>query len=172
MNALPPAPRPARSFWPHAIIGWFVIFGSALAAWISFAVRQDMDLVRPDYYEEEVLFQNQLDRLARTAALRGEIAIQYDAARAEITLRLPPTPSSGRRAGNIHFYRPSNAALDFEVPLVIDADGLQRISTRTRSAGQWKVRARWNADGLDYFFEQTLVLDDPGEPASTLATGP
>ena len=40
--------KPALNLWPHAIIAWFVIFAAALAAWIAFAVRQNMDLVRAD----------------------------------------------------------------------------------------------------------------------------
>lgn len=158
MNSL--ASKPARNLWPHAIIAWFVIFAAALAAWITFAVRQNLDLVRPDYYEEEIRYQKQLDRLNRTAAVRHEIAVEYDAPRHEITLRLPATHAAERPAGHVQFYRPADAALDFEVPLAVDASGRQRIGTGGLTAGQWKIRVQWNAGGHDYFFEQTTVLDE------------
>lgn len=159
--------RHTRNLWPHAIVAWFVIFASALGAWITYAVRQDMDLVRGDYYEEEVRFQKQLDRLNRTAAVRSEVALQYDAARAEVTLRLPAAHLSGQPKGHIHFYRPSDAALDFQVPLNVDVAGLQRIDVSALRAGQWRARVQWGATGQDYFFEETVVLDEARKPGAT-----
>jgi hypothetical protein len=162
----------SRNLWPHAILAWFVIFASALGAWITYAVRQDMDLVRADYYEEEVCFQKQLDRLNRTAVVHGKVAIEYDASRAEVTLRLPAAHLSPRPAGHIHFYRPSDAALDFQVPLNVDAAGLQRIDVNALRAGQWKTRVQWGVAAQDYFFEETVVLDEPRRDLTTRAAKP
>jgi hypothetical protein len=153
------AARPSHNLWPHAIIVWFVVFAAAMAAWIAVAMRQNMDLVRSDYYEEEVCFQQQLDRLNRTAAIRSEVMLIYDASKQEITLRLPAAHLASQPVGEVHFYRPSDAALDFQVPLAVDAGGLQRIGTSTLRAGLWKVRMQWSAAEHDYFFEQTLVVD-------------
>jgi hypothetical protein len=163
--------KTSRNLWPHAIIVWFVIFASALAAWISYAVRQDMDLVRPDYYEEEIRFQKQLDRLNRTAAVRNQIALGYNAARGEVTLRLPLAHLDPRPGGRVHFYRPANAALDADFPLAVDAAGLQRIDVRSLRSGHWKVRVQWNASGQDYSFEETLVLDEARHDDATTAAG-
>ncbi len=154
--------KSSRNFWPHAIIAWFVIFASVLAAWTTVALRQKMDLVRPDYYEEEVRFQGQLDRLNRTAAIRSEVALNHDANKHDITLLLPSAHLPSRPAGQIHFYRPSNASLDFDVPLAVDAAGRQRIGVDGLPGGLWKVRAQWNAAGHDYFFEQVIVANEPG----------
>jgi hypothetical protein len=152
------------SLWPHAILAWFVVFGSAMAAWITFAVRQHQDLVRADYYEEEIRYQEQIDRLNRTTAVRGDIAVRYDPAKAEVTLQLPVDHVARHPAGRIHFYRPSDASLDFEVQLAPDATGLQRVGVGTLHEGQWKIRAQWKAAGQDYFYEETLVLDEPVAP--------
>ena len=154
----------SRNPWPYAIIAWFVIFASALAAWITVAMRQKMDLVRSDYYEEEVHYQGQLDRLNRTAVLRSEVAINHDATKGEISLLLPSAHLAPPPTGQIHFYRPSNAALDFHLPLAVDAAGLQRINTGELLGGLWKVRVQWTAAGQDYFFEQVIVAN-PAAPA-------
>jgi hypothetical protein len=130
-----------------------------MAVWITIAARQNLDLVRADYYEEEIRYQRQLDRLNRTAALRSEVAIQYDAAKSEVTIQLPTEHIPSRPAGRIHFYRPSEAALDFEVPLAVNAQALQCIGGQRLRPGQWKVRVGWTAAGQEYFYEQTLVAD-------------
>jgi nitrogen fixation protein FixH len=160
----------SRNLWPHAILAWFLVFASALAAWITFAVRQNMDLVQADYYEEEVRFQSQLDRLNRTAALQSEVAITHDAVAREVTLRLPPRHLSPGPSGEIHFYRPSNAALDVRVPLALDAAGRQRIPTEALLGGLWRMRVRWSAGGQEYFYEQVLVVVEPG-PAAAVRRG-
>ena len=77
--------------WPYAIIGWFLLFGSGMAAWVVVAVRNDPELVRPDYYEQEIAYQKQIDRLNRTASVRGEVSVAYDYSRNQVTLQLPPT---------------------------------------------------------------------------------
>ena len=161
MNPFVNMNAPAKRFspWPHAIIAWFVIFISALAAWITFAVRQNMDLVRADYYEDEVRFQKQLDRLNHTAALRGEVAINYDAAHRDLVLQLPAAHLTQRPVGRVEFYRPSNASLDFQLPLAVGATGLQHIDTSRLRGGLWKVRVQWTAAERDYFFEQAIVVD-------------
>lgn len=151
-----------RNLWPHAIMAWFIIFGTAMAVWIVVAVRQKMDLVRTDYYEEELRFEQQLGRLNRTAALRNVISVNYDAARREVILVLSATHLGSKPAGQIDFYRPSNASLDFQVPLAVDAAGLQRIDADTLHGGLWRVRVRWSAAGQDCFFEQAIVIDEAG----------
>lgn len=162
--------QPTRNLWPHAIIAWFVIFAAALAAWVTMATRQRMDLVRSDYYEEEVRFQHQLDRLNRTAAIRSEVAIHHDATKREVMLQLPAGHLAPRASGQVAFYRPSDAALDFQVPLAVDAAGLQRIGTGGLRGGLWKVRVQWSAAGHDYFFEQVIVADEANSgPAATPA---
>jgi len=166
----PIASNPARTLWPHAIVAWFVIFASALAAWVTYAVRQGNDLVSTDYYEQEVRFQKQIERESRTAAVRREVVIEYDAAQGQVTLRLPATHLSPRLSGRVHFYRPSDSELDFEVPLLSGAAGAQRIKVASRRAGQWKMQVYWNADDQDYFFEKILVFDEPKGGGATTFT--
>jgi hypothetical protein len=144
--------------WPCAIIGWFLLFGSGMAAWVVMAVRNDPDLVRADYYEQEIAYQKQIDRLQRTAAMRGEISVSYESVRQQVALRLPAAHLAGQPAGSIYFYRPSNARLDFELPLALDATGAQRISTVKLQGGLWKVRVHWTSAGQEYFHDQSLVL--------------
>lgn len=144
--------------WPYAIIGWMLLFGTGMAAWVVVAVRNDPELVRPDYYEQEIAYQKQIDRLSRTAAVRSEVSVAYDLAKAEVALRIPAAHLVAKPTGTIHFYRPSNAKLDFDLPLVVDATGTQNVPTTKLQAGLWKVRVSWTSDGQEYFHDQSLVL--------------
>lgn len=153
-------PKPSRNPWPYAIIAWFIIFGSSLAAWVVVAQRQSIDLVRKDYYEQEVRYQGQLDRMNRTAALRNEVNITYHAARRAVTISLPAGHITPRPTGTIHFYRPSDARLDFETALSVDDQGTQTIAAHSLRGGLWKVKVEWTAASQDYFYEQVIVVDE------------
>lgn len=144
--------------WPYAIIGWFLLFGSGMAVWVVVAVRNDPELVRADYYEQEIAYQKQIDRLHRTAAVRGEVSVAYDYSQNQVTLQLPATHLSAQLNGRIYFYRPSNAKLDFELPLDLNPAGAQRVPTGKLQGGLWKVRVQWTSGGQEYFYDQSLVL--------------
>jgi nitrogen fixation protein FixH len=144
--------------WPYAITAWMLLFGTGMAAWVVVAVRNDPELVRPDYYEQEIAYQKQIDRLSRTAAVRGEVSVAYDFAKAQVALRIPAAHLADKASGTIHFYRPSNAKLDFDLPLSVDATGTQTVPTAKLQAGLWKVRVSWTSGGQEYFHDQSLVL--------------
>ena len=149
--------RGAWNPWPYAIVAWFVLFATGLAAWIVVAVRNDMDLVREDYYEHEVLYQRHLDRAARASAA-GFLECDYDASAQSILIRLPTAHAREHASGQIHLYRPSDAKLDREIELALNAEGMQRVDTRTLRPGLWKVRVQWRVNGEEFYFDRSVVI--------------
>jgi len=147
--------KPRRSFWPYAITIYFVNFAAFIATFITWAVRQNMDLVREDYYNEEILFQKQLDTMNRTHAFAKDVAIRYDDTARAITIQLPAEHHA--ISGSVHLYRPSDAKLDRELKLV-PSNGLQRIDTAKLQPGLWKVRVQWTANGEEFYFDQPVVI--------------
>ncbi len=162
MNPMKATPtKTPLNLWPHAIIVWFIVFSSAIAAWITIAQRQRMDLVQADYYEAEVRYQTRLEEMNRASAIRSELTLRYDAIERIVTLTLPASHREPRPEGQIKFYRPSDATLDFQVALSLNERGVQSIPANALRGGLWKVRAQWKALGKDYFFEQVIVVDEP-----------
>jgi nitrogen fixation protein FixH len=149
---------PARSPWPFAIITWFVAFIAFLATFIVFAVRQREDLVRHDYYEAEVLYQQQLDRANRGQAVGREVAINYDVASQRVTIQLPRDQALLRPTGSINFYRPSDASLDHTTPLLPDANGVQHVNAAQLRSGLWRIRLYWTVKGQEFYFDQNIVI--------------
>lgn len=143
-----------RNPWPYAIIGYFVVFIAAMASWIVFAVRNDMELVRPDYYEQEIKYQAQIDRLERTSAVRGQLSLDYSPAAQSVALTLPTGA-----VGEVHLYRPSDAALDRRVKLELDQAGRQVLNVAELRGGLWRMRVSWTAGGSEYYFEEPLVIE-------------
>ena len=129
-----------------------------MIAFIVLASRQNIDLVRKAYYEEELRFQQQLDRLNRTQAVSRQLEISYDSSRQSIRILLPPIHASANPVGQIHFYRPSDASLDHRLRLAVNGQGRQDIDASHLQAGLWKVRITWTVNEREYFFDQQVIV--------------
>jgi hypothetical protein len=153
-------PRSSRNPWPIAITVFFFVFFLGLVGFIVFATTHQADLVRADYYEEELRFQQQLDRVNHTQRLGQAVSVAYDIGQRCIAIQLPPAQAEDI-AGRIHLYRPSDARLDRELPLDLRPDGTQRVDASQLPSGLWKVRLEWSNQGRDYYFDQPVVIRPP-----------
>lgn len=153
----PPA-KTSRNPWPIAIasyLGAFIVFTIGMVAYLS---HQKMDLVQVDYYDDEIRYQTQLDRLNRTASLNSQVLVAYDAAHKDISIVLPNGKAQVDLSGRIRLYRPSDQSLDKEYKLEIGPDGVQHVDASALPAGRWKVRIYWTVSGQDYYFSQNVTL--------------
>lgn len=143
--------------WPVGLALFFILFAAYIVGFVIFASRQKMDLVRADYYDQEIRFQQQIDRVRRTAPLLADAAVEYDHAAGLVTLSFPSV-NQNAISGTVSFYRPADAGLDVNVPLGLDESGHQSLSVRSLRAGLWKVRIQWQTAGQEYFFEKPIVI--------------
>jgi nitrogen fixation protein FixH len=157
----------SRNPWPIAIVTFFIVFAMFIATFIAWATHQREDLVAANYYENEVRYQQQLDRMNQTQPLAAQVAVRYDAAQHSIVITLP-VAQTREAAGRIYLYRPSDARLDRDVQLAVNPEGVQHLNARGLRAGLWKVRVQWSANGKDYFVERS-VLVAAGAPISESA---
>ncbi|HVY71084.1 MAG TPA: FixH family protein [Verrucomicrobiae bacterium] len=144
--------------WPVAITTYFIGFAIFTVTAVISLSRHKMDLVRGDYYEEEIRYQQQLDRINRTRPVLEPTTITYDAARQVITFALPKSQLGNRVSGRLRLYRPSNEKLDREIKLEIGDDGSQRLDASQLQPGLWKVRVYWSAGGQDYYLADSIVV--------------
>jgi nitrogen fixation protein FixH len=146
-----------RSLWPIAIMAFFAVAITFFVGFVFWAIRQRNDLVTADYYEREVRYQTQLDSLNRSQSFAAQTVVTFAPGSREILITLPPEQTQGA-TGTIQLYRPSDARLDRDVPLALNADGVQRLDARELRTGLWKVRVQWTVSGADYFLDQPVIV--------------
>jgi hypothetical protein len=144
--------------WPVSIGVFFACAICAAVAFVIFCQRHKVDLVASDYYEQEVRYQDQLDRAHRAASLQAPATIGYDDSAKRITVSLPAEHRGNNLKGWIQLYRPSAAGLDQKLPLELDGTGSQAIDASQLSSGLWHVRVSWNANGADFYCDEKLVV--------------
>jgi nitrogen fixation protein FixH len=158
MNA--PTLTARKSLWPYAIAGYFAIAICAIVVFVSWAVRQRMDLVRPDYYDHEIRFQTHIDAANRARAFGKEVGAAYDLSKQTLTVTVPAEHVALGFSGKAHFYRPSDARLDRQIDLIPEPNGQQVINAADLAPGLWKVRLHWTAHGGSFAFEQSIIVGD------------
>jgi nitrogen fixation protein FixH len=146
-----------RSLWPFALVGFFLALGTYLVVFVSLAVRHHDDLVSADYYEKEVRYQKQIDTMTRSSALALQSVVTFDPAQQAIVINLPDAAVPGA-SGHVHLYRPSDARLDRDVPLTLNAEGVQRLDAKELRGGLWKVRLNWTANGQEYYLDRSVLV--------------
>ena len=148
------------TLWPYAIVGAMVLFMSYIAMFVYRAMNQEVDLVSKNYYEQEIQFQDHIDRIGRTVAA-GDVAIDYNPAAQNVLLQLPESFKGKRINGKINLFRPSDGKLDQELPLQLGRDLSQLVETAELEKGLWKVRVSFTADTKTYYAEQAIQVVKP-----------
>src|SRR4051812_40057694 len=89
--------------WPVLLVAYFIVFITFIVVFIIFASRQKVDLVSHDYYDNEVRFQGQIDRVKRTQALGLPAEVTYNAVQQSLTVALPAEHARQAPSGRIYF---------------------------------------------------------------------
>jgi nitrogen fixation protein FixH len=142
--------------WGVGITVTIIVFTIISLLFIYFAFNQDINLVRDDYYEAEVQFNEKLETIKRTKKLSEELKIKLIPN--NISIQFPNEIEEEEITGTIFLYRPSDGKLDFDLPIEIDTLKKQLIPTNKMIAGQWKIQIEWSADTNKYFNNKILMV--------------
>ncbi|RIV17720.1 nitrogen fixation protein FixH [Fibrisoma montanum] len=140
--------------WGKSIVLTFILFAGFIGSLVFLMSRQRVDLVRDDYYQDELNFQRQINRISNTARLSGAASMTYQRALQQVVFTLPASV----RQGNVTFYRPADRRLDFTVPIAANAMSRQTVSTAPLAKGYWRVQLTWSDGEQEYYAEKELYL--------------
>ena len=148
----------SRNLWPVGIVVTFALFIAGTAALVVLSTRSNVELVHPDYYKEELRFQEQINQREHTRALSEPVRVTYDAEQRRLTLALPAAHAAALATGEIQLYRPSSAGMDRRVALQLDAQGRQTLDAASLSDGLWRVHVTWRVGDEDFAFDEKVVI--------------
>lgn len=147
-----------KSRWGVGIFVFYGLFVVAVVAMVLFVSLQEIQLVEEDYYQQELVFQEQIDRIKRTLELPSAVSFAYNRVTGLITIAYPPEVDQSRLDGRISLMRPSNADLDRTFPVLPDSTGRQEIDASAMAKGLWRVKALWKIDSAEYYNEDMIVI--------------
>jgi hypothetical protein len=142
--------------WGTKLILVFSIFVVGMVWLVVMSMRQKVDLVAKNYYQDELRYQEVLN--ATTLANGLSAAVRVTKETDFVTIQLPQEIAVGPVQGNIFFYCPSDAKKDRHIPLTINGKGLQAVALRQLAPGKYTVKIAWEFNKQKYYAEQTLIL--------------
>jgi len=136
----------------------FVILFSivGLIVLIIFSQSLDFGLVQDDYYEQDLKYQKQIERIERTNALPESVKILL--VNDVLLVDFPELFQANEVGGSIHLFRPSDPNLDQKISLELLNDGTQEIDVTQLLKGSWLVKLNWSHKDLEYYMEKRIFL--------------
>jgi len=137
------------------VIVVFVLFFVGFAVW---TFQSDVELVYDNYYEKDVVFEQQIRRVERTEALPVKPIIRYFRNVEKIELVFPSALGHLDPRGEVMLFRPSDLNLDRTFSLDLGADTLQTLLVPALKRGLWRVKLSWSNDDLEYYLEEPIMV--------------
>jgi len=135
------------------LYGGFVLL---IATLVYKSMNQKFDLVSPDYYAEELAFQDVIDAGKNQAGLSA--AVNVEQAGGNLLFIFPPEFERSGVKGTIVFYAPVNAGWDRKIAMESE-DRLFPVPLSGFEKTVYRVRISWAAAGRQYFQETELNLN-------------
>jgi len=142
--------------WGWRITIVYTAFALATIGVVAFAMTQDVELVRSDYYEYGLKHDEQMKAEVNAQSLAVPLTITYDTQRATISVAFPPDQLADLH-GTIQLYRTSSMKQDRTFEIHPNASGVQMIDVRSDARGKWIVKVNWTSHGTAYKVDQPIV---------------
>lgn len=142
--------------WGTGIFLTYTLFAVVLFWFVYQSTKHDNSLVVDNYYEQDLQYQQQYERMQRANSLSTPVKVQFDQSATSVVVSFPEEIAAP--TGSIHFYRPSDQRFDFRLDVAIDETHKQLIPVKGKLGGRWIVKILWQENGEEYYVERDLVL--------------
>jgi nitrogen fixation protein FixH len=139
--------------WGTGILIFLILFLMAAGVFITFAMRQEVNLVHKDYYERGVDYGEQMKAEARSAAFRDSIQTYFESQ--FLVVDLSRLESVKIDSGSVLLYRPSSRSLDLKMTLDAAAE-IIRIPGEELIRGRYILKLNWYSEGLNYEVDKAV----------------
>ena len=132
----------------------FVLFAAFIATLVVICVREDVNLISRDYYQQELKHSEKMERQQNYLNLPQKPDIRF--ASGEVSLSLPFY--SDITSGSIQIQRPSDARLDQTFQFQTPAASEVQFQLRQWQPGLYRVSVTFTMNGKEYHTEKLMVI--------------
>jgi hypothetical protein len=139
--------------WGKGITLTLIVFGVIMISMVTICVKQDdLHLVTQNYYEDEIKYQDQIDKMINASHLDYEVLV-YDNQLKIVDLHLPVGSK-----GIMHLFRPSDARLDQKISFDITDPSVNSVDVKSLKPGYWRIKLTWVENGVGYYKEEKINI--------------
>lgn len=135
------------------IVVSFVLFATFMAVLVTVCVRQDVSLVSKSYYDEEIKYQDQIERERNTQSLEKKPTIELRGNDLILAWNqdIPVTRAT------VSLFCPSNAKMDRTFKLA-EGNNSEILELDDLNKGMYRVKLRWTMNNKEFYQEEIINL--------------
>jgi nitrogen fixation protein FixH len=141
--------------WGYKILTIYIIFVAGILFLVFKSSFQNQDLVVPDYYEQELKFQQRIDETERANALSTEV--KYMIREKDIIISLPPEMKGISVSAHVWLYCTADKRKDIQQNLVTQ-DGEIKLAFPPANKGLHELKVNWVANEKSYYYEHKIFI--------------
>lgn len=142
--------------WGYRVMFLYVGFAGLIIYFVTRSINEKVDLVTPDYYAQELKFQDKIESINRNNELTSALSIDYSDA--GIIITYPSDLQNKTITGAINIFRPSDKSKDQSIEISPDKEMKQTINTTSLSKGMYRIKVDYEVDGAGYYSEKQIVI--------------
>lgn len=142
--------------WGIKIICLYTGFVGLIVTMVSLSMREKVDLVTEDYYQQELDYQGRINTIARTQQLKEQLT--WETMPGELVLHIPESFTKSGVSGNVFFFRPSDKRLDKTIAIPAGTGPERFIPLTQLQSGLYNIQISWTAGGTDYYNEGIIQI--------------
>lgn len=141
--------------WGYKIATMYLLFVAGIMYLVVQASRQQVDLVTPDYYAQELKFQDRIDETKRASELSHplQVSLEHDV----LSIVFPPEFSGKKISGNVLVYCPADKNNDISSSISV-TDNRMNISIPEKNTGTHEIQVSWETDGVKYYYSKSIFI--------------
>ncbi|MFT5167750.1 MAG: hypothetical protein ACI8P3_002988 [Saprospiraceae bacterium] len=143
--------------WGNYIAIFYTCFVCAMIFMVFKSTQNKMDLVQENYYQKDLDYESFRSKRQNSTELSEQVSVSYSIANKAIELSFPEEMKTLK--GKLILFRPSNKLLDKTFLLKLDKHSKMSIPVDGDiPPGLWKVQLDWEAQGSNYYKEESIVI--------------
>jgi nitrogen fixation protein FixH len=142
--------------WKIGIIVLYTGFVAMILLLVGMSLTQKTDLVTENYYEEELQFQDKINKIRRTAALTSPLT--WEVNERGVMISYPKNLDEKSISGTVKLYCPSNIKNDRSFA-VSPSKYQQFIPTATIPKGNYHLQIDWKNGDQSHWNEDVILIN-------------
>lgn len=143
--------------WGIKITVLYLGFVTLIICMVTMAMHEKVELVSKDYYEQELKFQDRINKTNRSNELKEPLT--WEMKSDGLILKFPSQFNGQKTSGSVYFFRPSDASLDKTIIFPTDSNTFRNVSTKELKKGLYKMQINWKANNVEYYNEGIIQIN-------------
>jgi hypothetical protein len=142
--------------WGIRIAILYISFVLLILTLVTKSMFQQLDLVVSDYYEQELKYNNMMDKIKNMKKLKNPIS--WIITDGQFKIYFTKELSSKSVSGTITFYRPSDSKEDKTFDIQLNDNNEQTININEFKKGVYILQIDWKHNQSAYYYEGIINI--------------